>query len=198
MKEIYLIRHGKTAGNLEKQYIGRTDQPLCQAGIEEICWKVQQGNYPDCEMLAVSPMLRCIQTAKLIYPEKDGQIFDDLREFDFGDFEGKTYVELKDDPLYNAFLSDGQAGRVPGGESLAEMQQRCCSAFTAILEQMDQTGCQTAAVVCHGGTIMSILDSFCGAEKHYFDYWIENGGIYFCKVDDFTRRLTILKKGDDH
>ena len=195
MKEIYLIRHGKTAGNLKKQYIGRTDQPLCPEGIEEICRKVRQGIYPDCEMLAVSPMLRCIETAKLIYPQKNVHIYADLREFDFGDFEEKTYSDLRNDPLYNAFMSDGQSGRVPGGESLAEMQQRCRSAFSSILEQMDQTGCHTTSVVCHGGTIMSILDSFCGAEEHYFDYWTENGGIYICKVDDFTKRLTILKRG---
>ena len=32
MKKILLIRHGKTQGNLERRYIGRTDEPLCEAG----------------------------------------------------------------------------------------------------------------------------------------------------------------------
>ena len=38
MKLIF-IRHGKTAGNLERRYIGRTDEPLCDEGIAEILGK---------------------------------------------------------------------------------------------------------------------------------------------------------------
>lgn len=38
MKLIF-IRHGKTAGNLERRYIGRTDEPLCDEGIAEILEK---------------------------------------------------------------------------------------------------------------------------------------------------------------
>ena len=44
MAEIILVRHGKTAGNLEGRYIGsRTDEPLCEEGIhalEERCVRV--------------------------------------------------------------------------------------------------------------------------------------------------------------
>ena len=36
MSEILFIRHGSTAGNLEKRYIGRTDEPLCEVGIAQI------------------------------------------------------------------------------------------------------------------------------------------------------------------
>ena len=36
MRTIYLVRHGKTAGNIEKRYVGSTDEPLCEAGIREI------------------------------------------------------------------------------------------------------------------------------------------------------------------
>ena len=35
MREIYLIRHGKTAGNMEKRYVGSTAEPLCEAGASE-------------------------------------------------------------------------------------------------------------------------------------------------------------------
>ena len=33
---VYLIRHGKTEGNLKKAYIGVTDQPLCLEGRAEL------------------------------------------------------------------------------------------------------------------------------------------------------------------
>ena len=59
MLKIYLIRHGKTQGNLSGKYIGaRTDEPLCQEGIRELEGK----NYPKAELLFVSPMKRCRQT----------------------------------------------------------------------------------------------------------------------------------------
>ena len=36
MRTFYLIRHGRTAGNLERRYIGSTDEPLCPEGRQEI------------------------------------------------------------------------------------------------------------------------------------------------------------------
>lgn len=64
--KIIFIRHGRTAGNLEKRYIGRTDEPLCKEGITEL----ESIKYPDCDAVFASPMNRCLQTAKFIYPEK--------------------------------------------------------------------------------------------------------------------------------
>ena len=47
MAEIILVRHGKTAGNLEGRYIGsRTDEPLCEEGIHALEEKVREGIYP--------------------------------------------------------------------------------------------------------------------------------------------------------
>ena len=50
--KIYLIRHGKTKGNLEERYIGRTDEPLCEAGRENL----KKYQYPQVEMVFTSPM----------------------------------------------------------------------------------------------------------------------------------------------
>lgn len=191
MKTIALIRHGKTEGNLEKRYIGRTDQPLCRQGIDEIKSFIAEGRYPSCELLFVSPMIRCLQTAKQIYPDQSYTVKQDLREFDFGIFEGKNYTELKDDPLYSAFL---EGGEIPGGESLAQMKSRCMAGFSSILHEMEQSGCKTASVVCHGGTIMAILDAFSDSAKEFYSYWIENGGIYLCRVEEETNYLTIIEK----
>ena len=62
-----LIRHGKTQGNAEKRYIGRTDELLSDEGSSElrnIC-------YPPCDILAASPMKRCLMTADIIYPDME-------------------------------------------------------------------------------------------------------------------------------
>ena len=63
--KIIFIRHGQTKGNEEKRYIGRTDESLSQKGIEEIKNRL----YPDADTVWVSPMKRCVETAKIIYPD---------------------------------------------------------------------------------------------------------------------------------
>ena len=96
-----LIRHGKTAGNLERRYIGcRTDEELCAEGVEQL----KALCYPAVDAVFASPLKRCIQSAEIICPGMPVHVVDDLRECDFGDFEGHNYEELKDDPAYQAWL----------------------------------------------------------------------------------------------
>ena len=86
-----LIRHAKTQGNIERRYIGcRTDEDLCAEGIAQL----QTQHYPDADMVFASPMKRCIETAKLLYPDVPFDIIPDFRECDFGDFENRNYEEL--------------------------------------------------------------------------------------------------------
>ena len=66
--EIVLIRHGATAGNIEKRYIGTTDEPLCDTGMVQIQEYMRAGCYPQVQALYVSPLKRCRQTAEFIYP----------------------------------------------------------------------------------------------------------------------------------
>ena len=99
MAEIILVRHGKTAGNLEGRYIGsRTDEPLCEEGIHALEEKVREGTYPPVDLVYASPMIRCRQTAKILWPEftdsSQIQYVQNLQECDFGAFENKNYQEL--------------------------------------------------------------------------------------------------------
>ena len=95
--KIILVRHGKTQSNREHRYLGRTDEPLCEQGMEELTQKMRRGFYPQTpDRVVCSPMRRCIQTAAWICPKGyPYRIEDDLRETNFGIFEGKTYEELK-------------------------------------------------------------------------------------------------------
>ena len=92
MAEIILVRHGKTAGNLEGRYIGsRTDEPLCEEGIHALEEKVREGTYPPVDLVYASPMIRCRQTAKILWPKftdsSQIQYVQNLQECDFGAFE---------------------------------------------------------------------------------------------------------------
>ena len=93
--KIHLIRHGLTDGNLNGQYIGRTDLPLSGIGVKELNRQKEEMDYPKVDKVYTSPMLRCRQTANILYPAKDAVVIDNMKEIDFGVFEGKTANELE-------------------------------------------------------------------------------------------------------
>ena len=136
--EVIFIRHLPTPGNEKKQYIGRTDEALSHRAVtsfrkkREMYLKNQEKTdgesisfYPPAEMIVASPMKRCVQTAELIYPGQKIVTEPELRECDFGRFEGKTYEELKDDPAYIAWLESGGTLAFPEGEDQETFRSRC-------------------------------------------------------------------------
>lgn len=181
---IDLIRHGRTEGNIEMRYIGRTDEPLSFTGIAElvkIC-------YPVCEKLFASPMKRCVQTAELIYPGITPVICSDLRECDFGDFEGRNYIELSLDSRYQRWIDSGGEGAFPNGESPEEFKKRCVDGFLECARSIPDDG--HAAFVVHGGTIMAIMERFAVPEKGYYDWHIANGHGYITEFDGNKIKVT--------
>jgi len=174
---ILLIRHGLTAGNLEKRYIGRTDEPLCQQGIDEL----ERMNYPVCDVLVTSPMRRCIHTAEILFPSQDFHTCDAFRECDFGDFEGKNYAELNGNKQYQAWIDSGGTMPFPNGESPADFRNRCCEGFHQITEQFHNK--KSIAMVIHGGTIMAILSQFSIPHRDYYDWMAANAHGWLCDYD---------------
>ena len=185
--EIVLIRHGKTEGNKEKRYIGRTDQPLSEEGIAGI--KENLGRYPSVEKVYASPMKRTRQTAELIYPGQASELVDGLREMDMGVFEGKNHAELKNRPSYILWVATRGKISIPGGESMKDFGKRTMDAFTQVLGDMQAEGIKRSAVVAHGGTIMSIVSQL--ADDDYYKYMVNNGAGFRLKLDDDGKLLDL-------
>lgn len=202
MAEFFLIRHGKTAGNLLGRYIGsRTDEPLCDEGREGLAGK----QLPEIERLYVSPMKRCVETAEILWPEFDRkkmQIVTDLRECDFGDFENKNYKELSGNGDYQAWIDSNGTLPFPNGESMDLFKSRCLEAFAQIVEEVSgaeqkwkdsgETGIFRAGIVVHGGTIMAILEQYGYPKRAYFDYQVKNGCGYRLTPVEGTRLWNCL------
>ena len=180
MSKIVLIRHSITAGNKKKRYIGSTDEPLCEAGRELMKGKT----YPDVQRLYVSPMLRCRETASLIYPCREMQVIEDFRECDFGEFENKNYLELADNPHYQQWIDSNGMLPFPQGESREEFQKRSIEAFVQMVESCLGDGVSVAAAVVHGGTIMSVMEACASEKKEYYGWHVENGGGYILQIDE--------------
>ena len=171
---IHLIRHGMTEGNRNGQYIGVTDLPLSTNGIKELEALRDSGAYPHVEAAFASPLLRCRQTLSIIYQNAIPLLVEDLRECNFGAFEGRSAVELADDAEYKAWTS-GRIPAAPGGESTEDFTRRVCAGFSQMIRHMMENGIREAAAVVHGGVIMSIL-SVCALPQLPFFQWMRGNG----------------------
>lgn len=187
MKLVFL-RHGQTKGNIEKRYVGTTEEGLCQEGKAELREKKrkwqQKGLLDSIEAVYMSPMLRCVETAELLFGfsckqdrkrVKKFYIIKDFRECDFGDFEYKNYKELKENKQYQDFLdSQGEIG-FPKGETKACFRKRCVEAFQNVMETAIQEEYSEIGLILHGGTIMAILEAFAAPKKEYYEWQVKNG-----------------------
>ncbi len=154
--KLHLIRHGMTDGNVEGQYVGRTDLKITTNGIIEIKELKERGIYPKCDAVFSSPLSRAVDTAKIIYPEKEILINQNFTEIDFGEFECKTPEDLKDNKDYADWLA-GKIPAAPGGESWVDFAARLCTGIGETVKYMMDNDIYSAAIVIHGGAIMTLL-----------------------------------------
>jgi alpha-ribazole phosphatase len=110
-----------------------------------------------------------------LYPNVNAIAIPDLRECNFGAFEEKSAKDLEGDPEFEAWIAQGMSVAAPNGESGVEFIARTCAAFESIVTGMMKTGTESAVIVCHGGSIMSILSQF-GLPKVPFHEWIVGNG----------------------
>lgn len=157
---ISLIRHGLTKAADEGRYIGITNYPLSEEGRALLSEKYDSYTYPRVQKVYTSPLRRCEQTAQLLFPSTMLQEVDDLREMDFGAFEGKTVDELIGLPEYKEWLKGGADNAPPDGESVRELMVRCFAALDEVLRDMMQEGLTHCAVVTHSGIITNMLSCF--------------------------------------
>jgi len=187
MIKIALIRHSKTKGNIEKRYIGSTDESLCKEGIDLI----ENKSFPLAKVVYCSPLARCVETSRLIYNEIEPIIYKELRECNFGLFENKNYIELEGDIHYQKWVNSNGTLGFPDGEITEDFQNRCLGAFDEIVNDIFQKNVESSAMVVHGGTIMAILDQYSSPHEDFFHWQVENCGGFIIGINK-----KLWKKGD--
>jgi probable phosphoglycerate mutase len=117
---LFLIRHGETAWSRSGQHTSRTDLPLLPEGEAEARWLKPRLAGHTFTHAYCSPRLRARQTAE-IAGFGDRLITEpDLREWEYGDYEGITAPAIREKrPDWNIYR-DG----CPGGESAEEISSR--------------------------------------------------------------------------
>lgn len=193
---LVLIRHGATQSNKEHRYLGRTEEALCVEGREILRNDRENNRYPEVDCLFSSPMKRCLETAGILYPNKEIVQISEWTEMDFGAFEGKNYYDLKEDSRYQVWIDSNGMLPFPEGESREEFVLRCEKGFLKMITllsalwEMRKEEKKTAGAVVHGGTIMALLSRYYGGE--YFDYQVSNGGGYRCVLENWKELPSIV------
>lgn len=187
---IQLIRHGITKGNLEKRFIGcRTDEPLCTQGIEEIKKLTDAKIYNDSNLIFSSPLKRCIETAKLIFPHKEINIIENFKEIDFGLFENLNHKELNGNKSYQRWIDSNGTDDLPCGEKLKDFADRTMDAFDKMIKVSKG---KNVSAVAHGGTIMAIISALKGG--NFYDYFCQNGHGYIFDYSAEDKKIFNLRK----
>jgi len=178
--EVILLRHGETAGNLAGRYIGRTDEPLDEAARRRL---LKAGPVDGVATVLVSPLQRAVETARLLFPRAVLTVCQDLREIDFGEFEGRTAQEMAADPAYREWVSGGCTGPCPRGESLENFMERTCAAFNLAVRKSIVQKEERLVVVAHGGSIMAIMSRYAKPARPFFEWHLKHRCGYRARLD---------------
>ncbi|MDQ0256357.1 alpha-ribazole phosphatase [Evansella vedderi] len=187
--DLLLIRHGITEWNLQKRYLGHTDIGLAEGELSKLDPLKLALRNQSYHAVFTSDLKRCKETAHYLgigtHLKEDAR----LREMNFGEWEGKTYGELKSKPEYQRWLRDWEQHATPNGESWSEFTSR----LDSFLEDLIQCGeiakintNQPIVVITHGGVVRYFLWKF-KAVHSFWDLPIKPGQAF---------RLSVSREGE--
>jgi alpha-ribazole phosphatase len=174
---ITFIRHGMTPENEARRYIGHTDVPLARQEKTRLLQADLQFFKP-VDLLVSSDLLRCRQTCERLFRNYCGAKceMEQWREINFGDWEGKTFPELKEIKEYQQWLHSPFSVAPPNGESYKAFCQRVEEALEQTILLAEQTNARHIAVVTHGGPIRYVLERYAPVERPFWEWAVPFGG----------------------
>jgi 2,3-bisphosphoglycerate-dependent phosphoglycerate mutase len=169
--ELWLIRHGETAYNLERRHQGQLDVPLSSVGIQQA--HKLSARLAKTKFAAVysSDLSRALKTAEIAFA---GRVQTDVRwrEIDVGERSGKLYAEV-------AQKLRSVQEQHPNGESRAEVMERVLAAIQAMFQKH---AASRVVVFTHGGAIRAALHGVLGDFEQQLDF-AERGNTSISKLE---------------
>lgn len=154
--ELWLLRHGATAWARDGRHTGRTDLPLLPEGEAEARALAAGLERQTFQAVLVSPLQRARRTCELAGLGAGAQVCEDLREWDYGAYEGLTTVEIRRTvPGWTIWSHP-----CPGGETMAAVDQRCGRVIRQALALAGADG--RMALVAHGHILRSLAGCWLG------------------------------------
>ncbi|MBK8461433.1 MAG: histidine phosphatase family protein [Micropruina sp.] len=141
MTELTLVRHGQTAWSKSGQHTSYTDLDLTEMGVEQATFLDARLRREDYQLVLSSPRLRARRTAELA-GFGDYEIDDDLVEWNYGDFEGLTSIQIREKVHGWRIWFNG----CPNGESADDVRAR----LTRVVAKVRASGAERAICFAHG------------------------------------------------
>ncbi|MBQ8960817.1 MAG: histidine phosphatase family protein [Ruminococcus sp.] len=165
--KIYSTRHGETDYNKQGLVLGTTDLPLNETGRAQAADLAERiARLGDVEVIIASPLRRAQETAKAVAERCGLEIITDgdLREWDYGSCEGKSYSVAEFGKKKREFgVRMGESG-----ESLLQLAHRVYSVLDRIIAQYSG---RTVLIVSHGGVCRMIETYFHNMTQQEFSGW---------------------------
>src|SRR4051812_48846594 len=143
-----------------------------------------------------SPLERAIETAQPIAARNRLEILPapGFNEVDFGSWTGKTIAELEPLPEWRRFNEFRSAGRIPGGENMAEVLSRCLGELEQLRKRHAQPG-TLVAVVSHGDVLRMLVTHALGMPSDFIHrIELSPASVTVLEIEDHGPRLLLLNE----
>jgi alpha-ribazole phosphatase len=152
VSRLILLRHAEPSEDARGRCYGSLDVGLSDEGSAHAAQLPAALAHLEYDAVYTSPRIRALQTAEPL--GRSVIVDDDLRELDFGEFEGRRYeeIEASEPELFRAWMETPTRVRFPGGESYADLKTRAVKALDRIRGQHE-----SALVVTHGGVVRAAV-----------------------------------------
>lgn len=158
--ELVLVRHGRTAWNARKVFMGRTDMPLDEVGHAQALALAQSPRVAGIAAVYTSPLKRAHQTAAYVRPAPTP--VGGLEELDQGELEGLSVPEAvaRHEAFFQAWMRDPVGVCVPGGESLDAGRDRIWAALEQVARHHEAD--ERVVVVSHQLVLAAFVATVAG------------------------------------
>lgn len=189
---LYLLRHGDTGA--DGRLTGSTDLPLSEHGLDQLYQSRMLLKEKGITRVLASPMLRCRQTLDVVDLGISPEFLDDLREIDFGAWEGLRFSEIAGQwpEEVRAWAEWSEDFTFPRGERIGGFLER----LTRVQQHIARAQEATTLVVAHGGVIRHLLCSYLGIEpRRYLLFDVRYGQLASLELHSGGGILTSLNCG---
>jgi probable phosphoglycerate mutase len=195
--KVFLVRHGETEWNRLGKFQGCKDIDLSKEGVVQAQYLSEKFNN-NFDYIYTSPLKRAVQTAEVITTNKEIKpiIIDELREINFGEWEGLTIKEISNNfhKEFNDWRTDKIEAPMYGGDlSIKNASKRAKNAITEIVDKHKK---KKILIVAHGGIIKAGLIGIFEWDMTMY-HKINLGNTAICEIDfDYNLNPTIIKIND--
>ncbi len=177
-QKLLLLRHGDVGEEYKDKYIGSTNASISERGHQQVRTIGPWLRSQNIDCCYCSPMKRCKETAAIILEQTgvDYKVDPDLREIDFGQWEGLAFGDIaqKFPDEVKRWSEFDMDFTFPGGERIGD----CVGRIVGIADRLTEDPADTVLVCTHGGIIRLLICYFLGLEPwQYILFRVERASV---------------------